>query len=125
MNRLADAPASPPNGVDLDAVFGALSNHTRRTMLHLLGDGPATVNELAAPFDMSLPAISKHIGVLERAGLVSRTREGQSRPVRLERDALLHAMSWVDQQRQIWDDSLDRLNDRLAETTNPKDRNQP
>lgn len=83
----------------LNAVFGALADPTRRAILARLAEGEATVNELAAPFAMTLPAISKHLKVLQRAGLISRGREAQWRPCRLEPDSLREAGEWVDRHR--------------------------
>jgi DNA-binding transcriptional ArsR family regulator len=99
----------------LDETFSALANATRRAMLARLAEGAATVNELAEPFDMKLPAVSKHIKVLERAGLVVRGREAQYRPVALDPGPLEAVASWVDQYRQIWETSFDRMDDYLAQ----------
>ncbi len=93
----------------LDATFGALADATRRAILLRLAHGEATVNELAAPFSISLPAISRHLKVLERAGLISRGRDGQFRPCRLEVERLDGATDWIEQNRQIWTDRLDQL----------------
>ena len=101
----------------LDAVFGALADPTRRAILARLANGDATVGELAAPFDISLPAISKHLGVLEEAGLLTRTREGRARRCHLEPAALAQANGWLEQYRAFWDDALDRLADFLADST--------
>jgi DNA-binding transcriptional ArsR family regulator len=97
----------------LSVVFGALADPTRRAILARLAEGEATVNELAEPFDMTLPAISKHLKVLERAGLISRGREAQWRPCRLEADALREASEWVDRYRTFWDSSFDKLDAHL------------
>ena len=97
----------------LDATYAALGDRTRRRILARLAHGEATVNELAAPFDMSLQAVSQHIHVLERAGLISRTRDRQTRPCRLEVDALRDATAWIDQQRALWTDRLDQLEQHL------------
>ena len=94
---------------DLDAMFAALADRTRRSIVAHLTRGEATVTELADPFDMSLQAVSRHIQVLEQAGLVSRRRHRQTRPCRLEPEALRAAMDWIDQQRKIWTERLDRL----------------
>ena len=99
----------------LDETFAALSNATRRAILARLAQGEATVNELAAPFDMQLPAISKHIKVLEQAGLVVRSRHAQFRPCRLAPDRLAEVASWADQYREIWEQRLDRLDHQLAQ----------
>ncbi len=97
----------------LDAAFAALSDPTRRAILARLALGEATVGELGAPFDMSGPAISKHLKVLERAGLISRGRDAQRRPCRLEAAALREVDRWIDDYRRFWDGSLDRLGDYL------------
>ncbi len=93
----------------LDETFAALANPTRRAILARLARGEATVNELAEPFDMTLPAISKHIKVLERAGLVVRRREAQFRPCALNPDAIAAVSTWVEQYRPVWEDRFDRL----------------
>lgn len=98
-----------PNEPALDATFAALADGTRRQILARLAQGEATVNELAAPFAISLPAISKHLKVLERAGLISRTRDGQFRPCRLEADRLDLATAWIEQNRRIWSERFDKL----------------
>ncbi|GAA2626738.1 ArsR/SmtB family transcription factor [Paractinoplanes durhamensis] len=97
----------------LSVVFGALADPTRRAILGRLADGPATVNELAEPFDITLPAISKHLKVLERAGLISRGREKQWRPCRLEAEPLRAATEWMGRYRQFWESSFDKLDDHL------------
>jgi DNA-binding transcriptional ArsR family regulator len=97
----------------LSVVFGALADPTRRAILARLAEGEATVNELAEPFDMTLPAISKHLKVLERAGLISRGREAQWRPCRLEAGALREASEWVDSYRTFWESSFDKLDAHL------------
>lgn len=93
----------------LNATFGALADPTRRAMLVQLAHGEATVNEMAAPFDMTLPAVSKHLKVLERAGLISRGRNGQFRPCRLEAERLDDATDWIEQNRQVWTERFDKL----------------
>jgi len=93
----------------LDLVFGALADPTRRAILARLATGEATVNELVAPFGLSQPTISKHLKVLERCGLVSRGREAQFRPVRLNAAPLREAASWLGEYRRCWEESLDRL----------------
>ncbi len=90
-------------------IFMALADPTRRHILEQLSKGDATVNELAKPFSVSLPAISKHLKVLERAGLISRGRNAQWRPCRLEADALKEGADWMDQYRQLWEESLGNL----------------
>jgi|SRR5947207_14851855 len=94
---------------DLDVMFAALADPTRRSIVAHLTTGDATVNELAAPFAMSVQAVSKHIQVLERAGLISRSRLRQTRPCRLEPDALRAATNWIDEQRKVWTERFDRL----------------
>ena len=103
----------------LDATFAALADATRRAILLKLAHGEATVNELAAPFSISLPAISRHLKVLERAGLISRGRNGQFRPCRLEAEPLDGATDWIEQNRQIWTDRLDKLATHLRTLQQP------
>lgn len=100
---------------DLDSIFSALSDPTRRAILARLKRGEASVAELAAPFDMTPRAISKHVAVLEAAGLVSRGRAAQSRPSRIRVEALVEVDRWLDHYRQLWDGRFDRLERRLAE----------
>jgi DNA-binding transcriptional ArsR family regulator len=102
---------------DLSAVFSALADPTRRAILARLSEGEAPVKDLAAPFDLSGPAITKHLHVLERAGLISRGREGQLRPCRLEPGALAPAAHWIDQYRAAWEQRLDRLDAYLKSVT--------
>ncbi|TMR96495.1 ArsR/SmtB family transcription factor [Nonomuraea basaltis] len=104
----------------LDATFAALADPTRRAILARLRSGEATVTELAAPFDMSQPAISKHLKVLERAGLISRGRDRQRRPCRLEADALKEATDWLEGYRDFWENRYQQLDALLAEL-NEKD----
>src|SRR6266487_1504133 len=99
----------------LDATFTALADPTRRAIVAQLARGDATVNELAAPFDMTLPGISKHLKVLERCGLISRTRRAQFRPCHLERQALDAAMSWIEATRRIWAQRFDKLDAHLRD----------
>jgi DNA-binding transcriptional ArsR family regulator len=99
----------------LDATFAALADPTRRAILARLASGQATVTELAAPFDMSQPAISKHLKVLERAGLVSRSRDAQRRPCRLEARPLKCATDWLENYRSYWEASYQRLDTLLDE----------
>jgi DNA-binding transcriptional ArsR family regulator len=105
----------------LSAKFAALADPTRRAILAKLTHGEATVNELAAPFDMSLPAVSKHLKVLERAGLISRGREAQWRPCRLEAKALQPVDEWLDQYRAQWEARFDRL-DAYLKTVQAKEK---
>jgi DNA-binding transcriptional ArsR family regulator len=99
----------------LSRTFAALADPTRRAMLARLAEGEATVNELAAPFDMSLPNISKHLKVLQGAGLVVQGREGQFRPCRLDPEAFEDASDWLDRHRQAYEERMDRLADYLRE----------
>jgi len=99
----------------LDATFAALADPTRRAILARLASGEATVTELAAPFDMSQPAISKHLKVLERAGLISRGRQAQKRPCRLEARPLKAATDWLEDYRRFWEESFQRLDTLLEE----------
>ena len=98
----------------LDATFAALADPTRRAILSRLAQGEASVQELAAPFEMSLPAISKHLKVLERAGLIVRGRSAQLRPSRLQGAALKEVADWVAEYRSHWDESFDRLDEHLG-----------
>lgn len=100
---------------DLDALFTALADPTRRAILIRLSEGEATVGELARPFDMSQPAISKHLKVLERAGLVSRDIDGPRRPARLNAAPMADALAWITEFRRFWDRSFDLLDGLLAE----------
>ena len=99
----------------LSITFGALADPTRRGILARLTKGEASVTELAKPFDMTLPAISKHLKVLERAGLIARSRDAQWRPCRLKAQRLEEASDWVERYRVFWEQSLDRLDDHLRE----------
>src|SRR3954469_4271051 len=103
----------------LDATFAALADPTRRAIVARLATGDATVNELAAPFRLSLPGISKHLKVLERSGLISRRREAQFRPCHLERDALDSAVDWIETNRRMWSERFDKLDDHLRTLQNP------
>ena len=105
----------------LSATFAALADPTRRAILARLSEHDSSVGELAEPFAMSLPAISKHLKVLERAGLVSRGREAQWRPCHLEATALEPVDSWLAQYRALWEARLDRLDAYLAELQAPKE----
>lgn len=99
----------------LSTTFAALADPTRRAILARLSKGDATVMKIAEPFEMSLPAISKHLKVLERAGLITRGRDAQWRPCRLKAEPLQEAADWVGAYRQYWEESLDRLEDYLRE----------
>ncbi|MDV2997076.1 MAG: hypothetical protein N4J56_006781 [Chroococcidiopsis sp. SAG 2025] len=107
----------------LSITFAALADPTRRAILAHLAKGEASVGELAQPFQMSLPAISKHLKVLERAGLIVRGREAQWRPCRLEAESLKDVADWLEQYRQFWQESLDHLDDYLQELQ--AEENQP
>jgi DNA-binding transcriptional ArsR family regulator len=106
----------------LDRTFAALADPTRRAILGRLAQGEASVGELAAPFDMTLPAVSKHLKVLERAGLISKTRQAQWRPCRLEPARLKEASDWLQEYRRHWEGRLDRLDDYLKDLQG-KERN--
>ena len=106
----------------LDRTFGALADPTRRAILARLASGEASVTELAAPFRMSMPAVSKHLKVLERAGLIARGRERQWRPARLEAGPLKEAAEWVERYRRFWEESYDRLDQYLAELQRGKEK---
>ena len=99
----------------LDAAFAALADPTRRAIVSRLSRGDATVTELAAPFDMSLPGISKHLKVLERGGLISRGRDAQFRPCHLEVDMLDGTLNWISTHRRMWDERFDKLDAHLRE----------
>jgi DNA-binding transcriptional ArsR family regulator len=99
----------------LSVTFAALADPTRRAILAHLAQGEASVTELAKPFKMSLPAISKHLKVLERAGLISRSREAQWRPCQIDAEPLKNAADWIGQYREFWEERFDRLDDYLQE----------
>jgi DNA-binding transcriptional ArsR family regulator len=103
----------------LDATFIALADPTRRAILARLMEGEASVNELAAPFDISQPAVSKHIKILERAGLVTRSASGTRRPVKIEAAPMKQAVDWLEKYRQFWEASYGRLDALLAELQTP------
>jgi DNA-binding transcriptional ArsR family regulator len=105
----------------LSLKFAALADPTRRAILARLCEGEASVNELAEPFDISLPAVSKHLKVLEKAGLISRGRDAQWRPARLEPMALKGVAEWIEQYRRYWDQSFDRLEDYLRKVQKGND----
>ena len=100
---------------DLDLTFSALADPTRRAIVARLARGEATPGELAEPFDMSLPAISKHLRVLERAGLITRGRDAQRRPCRLRAQPLDEATAWIEKHREMWEQRLDRLGEYVAQ----------
>jgi DNA-binding transcriptional ArsR family regulator len=105
----------------LDRTFAALADPTRRAILGRLSAGRASVTELAEPFDMTLPAVSKHLKVLERAGLVARGRERQWRPARLEAGPLKEVAEWTERYRRFWEESYDRLEEYLDELQGRKE----
>lgn len=109
-----DHPREPLDD-QLDLVFSALADRTRRAILSRLAQGEATVNDIAAPFPISLQAVSKHLKVLERAGLIVRGRNAQWRPCRLEGQALAVASRWIEQNRRVWEARLDHLAEVLAD----------
>jgi len=111
----------PPAADPLSATFAALADPTRRAILARLARGETSVTELARPFAMSGPAVTKHLKVLEKAGLISRSREAQWRPAKLEPAALKAVTEWLDDYRRHWEQSLDRLDDYLAELQNKKE----
>jgi len=106
----------------LSSTFSALADPTRRAILARLAAGEATVNELAEPFEMSLPAVSKHLKVLERAGLIARGRQAQWRPCRLEAARLKEVADWVEYYRRFWEQSFDRLEAYLKEIQTKENR---
>jgi DNA-binding transcriptional ArsR family regulator len=103
------------NTADLDLLFGALADSTRRAIVDRLSMGEATVTELAAPFSISLPAISRHLKVLEHAKLITRSHEGRWRSARLEPESLETAAQWISRYERLWAERLDRLDNHLAE----------
>lgn len=108
----------------LSQTFAALANPTRRAILERLAAGEATVNELAEPFNMTLPAISKHIKVLERAGLITQGQKAQYRPCTIDVTPLKEISNWTEQYRHIWEDSFDRLDDYLDQLTEKENDNE-
>jgi DNA-binding transcriptional ArsR family regulator len=109
----------------LSTTFAALADPTRRAILARLASGQASVTELAQPFEMSLPAISKHLKVLQRAGLIARGREAQWRPCRLEAGPLKDAADWLEHYRRFWEQSFDRLEDYLREQQAKENEHDP
>jgi DNA-binding transcriptional ArsR family regulator len=106
----------------LDAAFSALADPTRRAILARLALGETTVNELAEPFDMSLPNISKHLKVLENAGLISRSRDAQRRPCKIEPEPLKEVAGWVEAYRKLWEARFDRLDDYLKQLQDKEEK---
>ena len=113
---------TPPD--PLSATFSALADPTRRAILARLSSGEISVTKLAEPFEMSMPAISKHLKVLERAGLIARGRQAQWRPCRLEAGPLKDVSNWLENYRQFWEESFDRLDVYLAELKQAKEKKQ-
>ena len=111
-----------PDTDRLDSVFAALADPTRRAILARLAVGEASGTELARPFAMSLPAVSKHLRVLERAGLIARGRDAQWRPCRLEVGPLRDAADWMEPYRRFWDESFGRLDDHLTRMKEEKEK---
>jgi DNA-binding transcriptional ArsR family regulator len=105
----------------LDRTFAALADPTRRAILTRLADGDALLKDLAEPFDMTLPAVAKHLRVLEEAGLITRTREAQTRPCRLEAKPLGEAAQWLDQYRRLWEQQFQRLDALLSRLQNEEE----
>jgi DNA-binding transcriptional ArsR family regulator len=110
---------------NLSATFAALADPTRRAILARLASGEASVTDLAAPFEMSMPAISKHLKVLERAGLVARSREAQWRPCHLDAGRLKEVADWVEHYRRFWEESFDRLDAYLRELKSKEKKHGP
>jgi DNA-binding transcriptional ArsR family regulator len=115
MPALINEPVKHMPTDQLDLTFAALADPTRRAILARLAEGEATVNELAQPFAVSLPAISRHLKVLERAGLIERGREGQARPSRLRTQALDDAVRWMETRKRTWEGRMDRLDAYLQQ----------
>ena len=113
------------SGENLDLLFGALADATRRGIVERLALGEATVTELAAPFSISLPAISRHLKVLERASLITRSHQGRWRHARLSPVPLASAATWLARYEQLWAERLDRLDDHLARITSEQSSPQP
>ena len=108
-NHMVNYQQNPGHDAELDAVFGALADPTRRAILARLAEGSATVGELATPFAISLPAVSKHLKVLEKARLLARDRDGRLHRCRLEAEAMAAAADWIASTRAFWEDRLDQL----------------
>ena len=113
----------PTSPATLDATFSALADPTRRAILSRLARGEASVNELAEPFELSLPAISKHLKVLRKAGLVSQGRDAQWRPCQLEAAPLRQAADWLEHYRRHWEQSFDNLDDYLKDVQSKEKKN--
>lgn len=113
--KRATEPTELPSSDELDALFSALAHPIRRSIVTRLAHGPATVNDLAAPLDVSLPAVSRHLRVLEGAGLIRQTRDGQRRPCHLVPDRLRSVESWLATGHTTWSDRLERLDRHLVD----------
>lgn len=111
------------NSDQLSLTFGALADPTRRAMLARLSKGEASVTELAEPFAMSMPAITKHLKVLEKAGLISRGKDAQWRPCHLKAEPLKEVNSWLDQYRKFWEERFDRLDEYLKKIQSEENKN--
>jgi len=109
----------------LSETFAALANPTRRAILARLAEGAATVNELAEPFDLTLPAISKHIKVLQRAGLITRSQQAQFRPCLLDAAPLAEVSTWAERYRVLWEERIDRMDDYLSRLHRNKQAGDP
>jgi DNA-binding transcriptional ArsR family regulator len=118
-------PMTMQNDDELSLTFAALADPTRRAILARLAQGEATVNELAAPFNLSLPGVSKHLKVLQHAGLISQGRRAQWRPCRLEPTRLKEAADWIDTYRHIWDQRFNRLDEYLRDLQRRQNLDQP
>jgi DNA-binding transcriptional ArsR family regulator len=112
-----------PRADPLSATFAALADPTRRAILARLASGECSVTELAEPFEMSMPAVSKHLRVLEKAGLIARRREAQWRPCRIEAGPLKEVADWTEYYRHIWEDRLDRLDSYLQQVKSKEEQN--
>ncbi len=120
-----EEPRSTAPPANLDAIFAALADPTRRAILSRLVDGQASVNEIAAPFQMSQPAVSRHLKVLERAGLIEREIDEQRRPARLKARTLVAAVDWLQEFRAFWDTSFNQLDTVLFDMKQTKTRKKP
>ena len=116
---------TPKRSEDLDLLFGALADRTRRGIVERLAAGEATVTELAAPYSISLPAISRHLKVLERASIITRSQDGRWRSARLSPTSLASATTWITAQERLWAERLDRLDVHLAQTKTKTKRGRP
>lgn len=123
--RLNTMPVTIMTPGRLSTTFAALADSTRRAILARLASGAVSVTELAEPFEMSLPAVSKHLKVLERAGLIARGRDAQWRPCRLEAGPLRDVADWVEHYRRFWTESFDRLDDYLREVQRKPQKERP